>query len=527
MMTRGTATRIVFFGISDCGLQRQNNEDHFIVADLTRKLVGVEDNRIQPDLLHHEIGAQGTLLAVADGLGGHEGGEIASLLAVDTMVQALFTGPEDLSLPERLTQAVIHAHKAINTYHGQSTHPRRMASTLTAIHVGEADITIAQVGDSRAYRFGNGPLTMLTEDQTVVRMMQKKGLLTEEEAQRHPHRNVILQALGQDKEVLPEIQTLPLQDGDCLLLCSDGLTSYVSHERIEAILNEEQDEYTRCRRLVEAANAAGGSDNVTVLLARVIMPAADRVADDPVGESRESTVGQPKKKSLWTTEIKFPWSSRSSHTEDSAVETDAVKHNWTMALRVPWFNKSAKDQESAVEPVVESPVEPVVESPVEPVAKSPVEPAVESPVDSPGAPPVKSSLWQREIKWRRGNKASNALQPEAEQPRPFPPSVPAEYKLPVGDALLQPSATRTSLLGFRDKKAASAGPLWNPDVLKFLEDHLAQHIGPVAKIMVGRAAGQTGDVYELCQVLATQLPSEQEQKSFLQAVAELVAHYKR
>lgn len=519
MMTRGTATRIVFFGISDCGLQRQNNEDHFIVADLTHKLVGVEDNRIQPDLLHHEIGAQGTLLAVADGLGGHEGGEIASLLAVDTMVQALFTGPVELSLPERLTQAVIHAHEAINKYHGNSGHQRRMASTLTAIHVGEAGITIAQVGDSRAYRFGNGPLTMLTEDQTVVRMMQKKGLLTEEEAQRHPHRNVILQALGQDKEVMPEIQTLPLQDGDCLLLCSDGLTSYVPHERIEAILNEEQDEYMRCRRLIDAANAAGGSDNVTVLLARVIITGADKPADDPFGGRGQARIGQPKKKSMWATEIKLPWSSRSPHAEDATVVADAAKHNWTMALRVPWFNKGAKDQESAEEPCIESPVE----SPIEKAVESPVE----NPLDSPGTPPVKPSIWQREIKWRWGNKGGNEPPPEAEQPSPLPPSVAAEHKLPLGDPLLQPSPARTSLLGLRDKKVASTGPVWNPNVLKFLEDHLAQYIGPVAKILVGRAAAQTDDVNELCHVLATQLPLEQEQNSFLQAVADLVAHHKR
>lgn len=89
-------------------------------------------------------------------------------------------------------------------------------------------------------------------------MMQKKGMLTPEEAQNHPHRNVILQALGQDKSVLPEIQTLPFSHNDYLLLCSDGLSSYVAHERIEEIISSGEDEHVRCRHLVEAANAAGG-----------------------------------------------------------------------------------------------------------------------------------------------------------------------------------------------------------------------------------------------------------------------------
>ena len=143
MNTSRLARRVVLYGISDRGLQRTNNEDNFIVADLTRKVVGVQNKRVTPELLHHEIGAQGTLLAVADGLGGHEHGELASQLAVDMIVQTLFsTAEQDRPLQERLIEAINTAHQAICTYHDNTSSIRHMASTLTAVHVGIAAMTI-------------------------------------------------------------------------------------------------------------------------------------------------------------------------------------------------------------------------------------------------------------------------------------------------------------------------------------------------------------------------------------------------
>lgn len=272
MSTHSATSQMVVFGLSDRGLKRDNNEDHFMIADLTRKVIGVQDNHLWPELLHHDIGARGTVLMVADGLGGHESGEIASQLAVDTVVQVLMEmAGQGLPVSAQLGRAINLAHEAIRTYHGATGHVRHMASTLTAVHVGQGIMTIAQIGDSRAYRFSAGKLTLVTEDQSMVYMMQKKGMLTPEEAQHHPQRNIILQALGQDTAVLPELQILPWQHNDCLLLCSDGLSSYVAHERIEAILASEEDEHTRCGHLVEEANAVGGADNVTVVLARLII----------------------------------------------------------------------------------------------------------------------------------------------------------------------------------------------------------------------------------------------------------------
>lgn len=271
MSRNRTATRLAFFGISDRGLKRANNEDHFLVADLTRKILGVQENRVLPDLIHHQIGPRGTLLAVADGLGGYERGEFASQLAVEATVQALFSSTEaNISLAQQLRMAVEAAHRAVCQQHLEMSPGSRMGSTLTAMHVGQGMLTIAQVGDSRAYMFSEGRLTLLTEDQTIVHMLHKKGLLTDEEALNHPDRHVVLQALGQGNGVAPAIQRLPCKADDCLLLCTDGLSSYVSHEQIEEILKTEHQENVRCQRLIQAANAAGGADNVTVLLARLL-----------------------------------------------------------------------------------------------------------------------------------------------------------------------------------------------------------------------------------------------------------------
>ncbi|HEY5867794.1 MAG TPA: protein phosphatase 2C domain-containing protein [Candidatus Tectomicrobia bacterium] len=318
--------QMVVFGLSDQGLQRGNNEDHFMVADLTRKVIGVHENQLRPELFHHDLGIRGTVLMVADGLGGHAGGEIASQMAVDAVAQALVEAAEPvLPMSEQIIRAVGMAQAAICQHHSASGRTRQMASTLTAVHVGHGVMTIAQVGDSRAYRFSGGKLTLLTDDQTVVHMMQKKGMLTPEEAQNHPHRNIILQALGQAKSVSPEVQTLPFTHNDCLLLCSDGLSSYVAHEHIEAILVAGGDEHELCRRLVEAANAAGGADNVTVLLARLIikesirpalpgrMPAASvpRPAQTAPAAPQTAPAG-PARLPLWKRAIRWPWGRQTS-----------------------------------------------------------------------------------------------------------------------------------------------------------------------------------------------------------------------
>ena len=340
-----------------------------------------------------------------------------------------------------------------------------MASTLTLVHVGQTALTIAQVGDSRAYRFSAGKLTLITEDQTVVHMMQKKGMLTAEEAQSHPHRNIILQALGQDKSVLPELQTLPFQHNDCLLLCSDGLSSYVAHEQIEAIMASGEDEHVRCRRLVEAANGAGGADNVTVLLARLIIRDAARpaAANQPAARPVQRVEVRPQKSSRTADRGQAPQ-------PEGSPEEKARRSSRTVQMRLPWLAKDNK------------------------------------PPATPASEPAKTPLWKREIKWPWGHRATD-------QPAPPAPEDPSESAQPLtsGASPEAPPHAQTP------SGQAAAAPSWDPAVLKVVEDSLARHIGPVAKILVGRAASRTTDLQELCQALAAQLSTEQERDSFLRS----------
>lgn len=261
---------LLCFGLSDPGLCRPNNEDTFMVANITRQTLGVYDNQLTADFYRQPIGDAGLLLAVADGLGGYQGGEIASRLAVEATVQALLVMPVVTAPPiDQLNSAVAAAHQTICQQQQQRLLYADMASTLTAVHVSDQLLTIAQVGDSRAYLFRDQELTLLTEDQTLVRRLQHQGILSAEEAARHPDKHIILQAIGQDSTVVPDIYLTPWQPGDGVLLCTDGLSSYVQHEHIEAILATQDATSTICHRLIQAAKDAGGGDNITVLLGRL------------------------------------------------------------------------------------------------------------------------------------------------------------------------------------------------------------------------------------------------------------------
>jgi hypothetical protein len=219
-------------------------------------------------------------------------------------------------------------------------------------------------------------------------------------------------------------------------------------------------------------------------------------------------VFETKKKNRWNTEVKLPWSSRTAPPEEPDTEVEPGKAHWATALRIPWFHKRPKELETSVENAAE-----------------PVENAVEDGLQEPA--PGKSSLWPFEMKWPWGNKGSDSQLAAAEPSAPLSDSGTGGTKMPFEDALLKSAAGKVPLLRFREKKSAAVAPVWNPRVLKFLEDHMAQHVGPVAKILVGRAAAQTDDVHALCQALVTQLASAQEQRSFLRAVAELMTHHKK
>jgi protein phosphatase len=267
---------MTFYGLSDTGLQRAHNEDHFVVVDLTQKAFAVRDNTALPHSLRQHVGQHGTLLAVADGVGGYAGGALASQIAVEVIAEALWSLVDaDPAATHWLGQAMEAAHDRIRHAAERQTHYPHMASTLTALHItADGRLIVGQIGDSRAYLWRDLQLIALTEDQTMVQYLQKSGVLSACEIARHPYRHVILQAVGQDHPVQPDVRTYRCQDGDRLLLCTDGLSSYVHPDRIEAIMAQAKDEYTTCQALIQEANAHGGPDNITVLVASLAVSTA-------------------------------------------------------------------------------------------------------------------------------------------------------------------------------------------------------------------------------------------------------------
>lgn len=223
---------------SDVGRVRDGNEDSYLLQD--------------------------PFFAVADGMGGHLAGDVASRLAVQTISEHMSDGRG--TGPEGLERAVKDANSAI--YRKASSDPslHGMGTTCTLVLVTDSEIHIAHVGDSRAYLFRDGELSQLTEDHTLVSRMVKEGRLRPEEAERHPQRSIITRALGVDDNVEVDLLTIPVTDGDQVLLCSDGLTSMIGPEQIHDILARNANPQTAVDELIDAANEAGGEDNITAVL---------------------------------------------------------------------------------------------------------------------------------------------------------------------------------------------------------------------------------------------------------------------
>ena len=218
------------------------------------------------------------LYAVADGMGGHRGGEVASQLALQTVVERFRAGQGSLA------DQVQAANRAVYERSATDRKVTGMGTTLTAAIVAGERAHLVHVGDSRAYLLRAGALRQLTEDHTLVNRMLKAGEITEREAAVHPHRNVILRALGQDPDVAIDEQDVGLIEGDRLLLCSDGLTVMVPEDQLQAILEATAGApQEAAERLVRAANGAGGIDNITVVVLDVLEgdpPAAGDADED-------------------------------------------------------------------------------------------------------------------------------------------------------------------------------------------------------------------------------------------------------
>lgn len=226
--------------LTDTGRQRAANEDSYF--------------------------ARGPLYAVADGMGGAQAGEVASRLAAEA-----FEPAERGSLsPEAFLRSIVEtANRRINSVAHQDVSRSGMGTTVTAALVEGDEISLAHVGDSRAYRLRDGELRLLTTDHSLVEELRRQGRLTAEQAEQHPQRSIITRALGPEPEVEVDTMTYATRPGDIYLLCSDGLTTMLKEERVRELLDEADTLEDAATRLVDAANEAGGRDNITVVTFRI------------------------------------------------------------------------------------------------------------------------------------------------------------------------------------------------------------------------------------------------------------------
>ncbi len=222
--------------------------------------------------------ARSPLFVVADGMGGAQAGEVASRIAVESFTPGL----EDSNHPELALAALAQAANArIHELSHANAEQAGMGTTLTAAYVGEDEIAIAHVGDSRAYCLRDGELLRLTDDHSLVDELMRQGRLTPEEAVEHPQRSVITRALGPELTVEVDTRSFRARAGDVYLLCSDGLTTMLSEDQIVAVLLAHPRLHDAGEALIAAANDAGGRDNITVVLMRLedVRSAADPLID--------------------------------------------------------------------------------------------------------------------------------------------------------------------------------------------------------------------------------------------------------
>jgi len=227
------------------------------------------------------------LYVVADGMGGAQAGEVASALAVEEFSRGLpDTDADHPTAEQRLAARVRDANRRIYETAQVEREHSGMGTTLTAVYVDGADLAIAHVGDSRAYVLRDGELTRLTHDHSLVEELMRRGKLTPEQAAEHPQRSIITRALGIEPDVEVDTWTYPGRAGDIVLLCSDGLTSMIDETMVAEVLRDEPDLERAGERLVAAANEAGGRDNITVVLFRLV----ETDDEQPGGTSSQDTV---------------------------------------------------------------------------------------------------------------------------------------------------------------------------------------------------------------------------------------------
>ena len=266
-------------GRTDVGRQRTANEDSLVVSP--------------------------PLFAVADGMGGAKAGEVASAVAVEA-VESWRESPEPAEA--QLAGIVRNANRRIYDLAVADESRRGMGTTLTLAKVHGDEVSLAHVGDSRAYRMRDGELSQLTRDHSLVAELERSGQITAEAAEHHPQRSIITRALGPEPDVEVDTYTLTGRDGDVFLICSDGLTSMISDDEVTSILRSSASLDDAADALVRAANQSGGKDNITVILFRLREgePAAEPATLEPVPGDEDTIAGDLRAEDLQAAAMAAP-----------------------------------------------------------------------------------------------------------------------------------------------------------------------------------------------------------------------------
>lgn len=267
-----------FFGMTHRGKVRPTNEDHFLLSSLHKTLRVIATSLPNPELLELPSQRLASFSMVADGVGGHSGGETASRSALEAMASYVTNAVEcfyradprdELIFATALRRAALESHEAVKRRAESSGGTSGMSTTLT-LAIGLWPILyILQVGDSRCYRLRNGELELLTRDQTVAEDLVDQGILPRANVYRSPFAHVLSSSIGGHTH--PVVTSLVLAPGDVMFLCTDGLTKHVSDERIRDRLRALTSSEEVCRKLVQDALDGGGSDNVTVVVLRAVV----------------------------------------------------------------------------------------------------------------------------------------------------------------------------------------------------------------------------------------------------------------
>ncbi|HVF57967.1 MAG TPA: protein phosphatase 2C domain-containing protein [Pyrinomonadaceae bacterium] len=300
---------VELYAKTDVGRIRSGNEDNYLVLDLStsKSWIGTEGSETPAEMCRFEVGPEGLVLVVSDGMGGALAGDVASRMAVET-VRDMLAGSDDeeeaicaagTPLIDCLRNATDYANFAIHRKSQEDPRCSGMGATLTGAAVTADGLDLVQVGDSRGYVIRGGEIKLATKDQSLVQQLVDVGQISEQEAETHMFRNVILQALGAQPELASVTGRVRIFQNDHLLLCSDGLSGKLHAEDMRQIVADAGGDLARaCDSLVREANRRGGEDNITVVLARFTgedlpSPDSNRITVElPAPTEGDNTIGR-------------------------------------------------------------------------------------------------------------------------------------------------------------------------------------------------------------------------------------------